>query len=95
LVLGAFSQQVKWHGREADHPSQISADVKKTWTYTTILHGLMSTIEELLGRQSSISGLGIREYGRAVGIRCADDTTPLYQHKFGTNFADKQRSLGL
>jgi hypothetical protein len=39
----------------------------------------MSTIEELLGRNSSGSGLENREFGR--GIRCADH-------------ADKRRSLG-
>jgi hypothetical protein len=55
---------------------------------------LENTIEELLGRKSSGSGLESREYGRK-------DVTlitwhPLYRNieTVGTNFADKQRSLG-
>jgi hypothetical protein len=40
----------------------------------------MSTIEELLERKSSGSGRENRNYGHAKG---------------GTNFADKQRSLGI
>jgi hypothetical protein len=30
----------------------------------------------------------------AVGIRCADHTTPYLLARLGTNFADKRRSLG-
>jgi hypothetical protein len=37
---------------------------------------LVGTIEELLGRKSSGSGLGNRDYGRA------DYATPLYPQKF-------------
>jgi hypothetical protein len=40
---------------------------------------LVSTIEELLGRNSSGSGLENREYGR--GIRCADHATPSIRKK--------------
>jgi hypothetical protein len=40
---------------------------------------LVSTIEELLGRKSSGSGLENREYGRR--IRRADHVTPLYPQK--------------
>jgi hypothetical protein len=40
---------------------------------------LVSTIEELLGSNSSGSGLESRN--TIVGIRCADHATPLYQQK--------------
>jgi hypothetical protein len=52
---------------------------------------LMSTTEELLGRNSSGSGLESREYGRRDSSR---GTWHLYPQKIGTNFADKRRSLG-
>jgi hypothetical protein len=48
---------------------------------------LVSTTEELLGRNSSGSGLENREYGRR------DPWHPL-SAKVGINFADKQRLLG-
>jgi hypothetical protein len=53
---------------------------------------LVSTTEELLGRNSRGSGLEIREYGRRDLSRCPRGT--LYLQKVGTNFADKRRSLG-
>jgi hypothetical protein len=52
---------------------------------------LVSTVEELLGRKSSGSGLESREYGRGDPLRWPRDT-PL-SAKVGTNF-DKWRSLG-
>jgi hypothetical protein len=52
---------------------------------------LVSTTEELLGRKSSGSGLETKN--TAVGIRHSDHVTPS-GHKFGTNFADKERSFG-
>jgi hypothetical protein len=54
---------------------------------------LVSTTEELLGSNSSGSGLESREYGRRVFVTL---TTwhPLSVKKVGTNFADKRRSLG-
>jgi hypothetical protein len=52
----------------------------------------VSTTEEMLGRNSSGSGLEIREYGRRDSSRCARGT--LYPQKVGTNLADKRRSLG-
>jgi hypothetical protein len=53
---------------------------------------LVSTIEELLGGKSSISGLEIREYGRRDPSRWPHGI--LYLQKVGTNFADKRQSLG-
>jgi hypothetical protein len=53
---------------------------------------LVSTIEELFGRNSSGSGLENREYGRGDPLRSPRNT--LYQLKAGTNFADMRRSLG-
>jgi hypothetical protein len=32
---GALSPGVKWQGREADHSSPASAEVKKMWIYTS------------------------------------------------------------
>jgi hypothetical protein len=52
---------------------------------------LVSTTEELLGRNSSGSGLESREYGRRDSSRWPRGT--LYPQKLGTNFADKRRSV--
>jgi hypothetical protein len=52
---------------------------------------LVSTIEELLERKNSGSGLENRVYGRKD--RHANHVTPSIQ-KVGTNFVDKWRSLG-
>jgi hypothetical protein len=55
---------------------------------------LVSTIEELLERRSSGSGLETREYGRRDLSRWPRYT--LYPQKVGTNFADKGgRSFGI
>jgi hypothetical protein len=53
---------------------------------------IMSTIEELLERKISGSGLESREYGHSGRVKL---TTwhPLFA-KVGTNFSDKRRSLG-
>jgi hypothetical protein len=44
-VLGALSLGVKWPGREADHSSPSSAEVKIAWSYTSTppvrLHGVV------------------------------------------------------
>jgi hypothetical protein len=53
---------------------------------------LVSTIEEVLEKESSGSGLEIREYGRKDPSRWP--RVILYTQKVGINFADKQRSLG-
>jgi hypothetical protein len=53
---------------------------------------LVSTTEELLGRNSSGSGLEMREYGRRDSSRWPRGT--LYPKNVGSNFADKRRSLG-
>jgi hypothetical protein len=52
---------------------------------------LVSTIEELLERKNSGSGLENRE--TAVGIRHTDHVA-LYPQTFGTNFDDKWQSFG-
>jgi hypothetical protein len=52
---------------------------------------LMSITEELLEWKSSGSG-SRKARLRAVGIRCVDHATPSIG-KFGTNFANKRRSL--
>jgi hypothetical protein len=49
------------------------------------LLSLVSTLEELLGRESSGSGLESREY---------DHRNPSHWPRVGTKFADKRRSLG-
>jgi hypothetical protein len=49
---------------------------------------LVSTVEELLGRKSSGPGLENLEYGRRDLSHAAHSI-----HKFGTDFADKRRSL--
>jgi hypothetical protein len=54
---------------------------------------LVSTIDVLLGKKSSISGLEIRDYGRRDPLRWLRGN--LYPQQFGTNFADKRRSLGM
>jgi hypothetical protein len=52
---------------------------------------LVNTTEELFGRNSSGSGLEIREYGRRDSSRWPHGT--LYPQKVRANFADKRRSL--
>jgi hypothetical protein len=52
----------------------------------------VSITEELLGRNGSGSGLESREYGRRDPLRSPRGTT--LSVKFGTNLADKRRSLG-
>jgi hypothetical protein len=52
---------------------------------------LVSTIEELLERKSS--GSGLEAENMALGIRHADHVAPSIC-KFGTNFEDRRLSLG-
>jgi hypothetical protein len=64
------------------------------WEVISLERGTLSlviTIEELLKRKSSGSGLENSEYGRR--IRHADHLANLSE-KIGTNFADKPRPLG-
>jgi hypothetical protein len=53
---------------------------------------LVSTTEDLLERKSSGSGLESPEYGRRELSRWPRGS--IYTQEFGTNFADKRRSLG-
>jgi hypothetical protein len=53
---------------------------------------LVSTIEELLGRKGSGSGLESRKYGRRDPSRRPRDTLP--SAKVSTNFSNKRRSFG-
>jgi hypothetical protein len=55
-------------------------------------HNSPSTTEELLERKSSGSGLESREYSRRDPSRWQRGT--LYQQNVGSNFADRQWSLG-
>jgi hypothetical protein len=52
----------------------------------------VGTIQALLERDSSGSGLENLNYGRKDLPRSPPDS--LYPKKFGTNFTDKQHSLG-
>jgi hypothetical protein len=54
---------------------------------------LVSPTEELLGRNSSGSGLESRDYGHGDPSHCPRGS--LSPRKVGTNFADKRLSLGL
>jgi hypothetical protein len=59
------------------------------------LLSLVSTIEELLERKSSGSGLESREYGRKA-IRSADYATPLYPQKLAlTSLTSGGSSVGI
>jgi hypothetical protein len=53
---------------------------------------LVSTTEEVLGRNSS--GSGLETENTAVGIRHADHVAPSIRKKVDANFTDKRRSLG-
>jgi hypothetical protein len=53
---------------------------------------LVSTIEELLGRKSS--GSGLESENSAVRIRHADHSAPPLSAKVGTNFFDNRRPVG-
>jgi hypothetical protein len=52
---------------------------------------LVSTTEEIFGRNSS--GSGLEAENMAVGIRHADHVAPSIRKKVGTNIADERRSL--
>jgi hypothetical protein len=55
---------------------------------------LVSTIEKLIGRKSSGSGLEIREY--ALGIRHSDHVAPLYPQKLALTSPTRcGRSVGI
>jgi hypothetical protein len=55
-------------------------------------HSLMSTIEELLGRNISGSSLETQEHGREDPLRWPRNT--LYPQKVSTNFTNNRQSLG-
>jgi hypothetical protein len=54
---------------------------------------LVSTMEEVLGRENSVSGLENRDYGLRGSAALTARHPP--SAKDFTNFADKRRSLGL
>jgi hypothetical protein len=73
-------------------PGSISGTRKKVVGLERGPLSLVSATEELLGSNSSGSGLEIREYGHRDPSRWLRGT--LYPQKVGTSFADKRRSLG-
>jgi hypothetical protein len=65
------------------------------WEVVSLERGrlsLVSTIEKLLGRKSSFSGLEIQEYGRSGNVTLT--TWHPLSAKVDTNLVDKRRSLG-
>jgi hypothetical protein len=86
---------VRVSGYRSIDPGFDSRRYQISWEVVGLERGplsLVSTIEELLGRKSSGSGLEIREYCRRDPSRWPRGT--LYPQKVGTKFADKRRSLG-
>jgi hypothetical protein len=81
--------------RVPGYRSRGPGSIKFFWLLVGLERGplsLVSTTKELLGRNSSGSGLESREYGHRDPPRWPSDN-PL-SSKVGTNFADKWRSLG-
>jgi hypothetical protein len=86
---------VRVPGYRSRGPGSIPGTAVFFWEVVGLERGPLSlviTIEELLERNSTGSGLENREYCRVDPLRWPRDT--LYPQKLATNFADKRRSLG-
>jgi hypothetical protein len=86
---------VRVPGYRSRGPNSIPGATRFFWEVLVLEWGplrLVSTIEELLKRKSSGSGLENRDYGRRDPSRWPRGN--LYQQKVGTNFVEKRRSFG-
>jgi hypothetical protein len=86
---------VRIHGYRSRGPGFDSLRYQIFWEVVGLERGLLclvSTLEELLARNSGGSGLENLDYGLRDPSRWPRGT--LNPKKFGTNFADNRRSLG-
>jgi hypothetical protein len=83
---------VRFPGYRSGGPEFDSRALKKVVGLERGPLSFVSTTEELLGRNSSGSGLESREYGHRDSSRWPRGT--LYPQRVGISFVDKWRSLG-